>query len=70
MDYCVSELLKYHTKGLWCAVLYYDIMCQYSVHMMSQIKNNPYLELPTGLTYIAKAIGLFCIHGHKDKCFA
>ena len=51
-------------------MLYYDIMCQYSVHMMSWFKNNPYLELPTSLTHIAKAIGLFHIHSHKDDCFA
>ena len=70
MDYCVSESLKYNTKGLQRAVLYYDIMCQYLVHMMSRFKNNPYLELPTSLTHIAKAIGLFHIHGHKDDCFA
>ena len=70
MDYCVSESLKYNTKGLQCAVLYYDIMCQYSVHMMSRFKNNPYLELLTSLAHIAKAIGLFHVHGHKDDCFA
>ena len=69
MDYCMSELLKYNTQGLRHAMLYYDIMCQYLVHMMSWFENNPYLELPTSLTHIAKAIGLFHIHGHKDKCF-
>ena len=37
---------------------------------MSQFKNNPYLELPTGLTHIAKAMRLFHVHGHKDDCFA
>ena len=37
---------------------------------MSWFKNNSYLELPTGLTHIAKAIGLFHVHGHKDECFA
>ena len=70
MDYCVLESLKYNTKGLPRAVLYYDIMCQYLVHMMSRFKNNAYLELPTSLTHITKAIGLFHIHGHKDECFA
>ena len=66
----MSELLKYNTKGLRCAMLYYNIMCQYLVHMMSQFKNNPYLELPTGLTHIAKAMRLFHVYGHKDECFA
>ena len=70
IDYCVSESLKYNTEGLRRAVLYYDIMCQYSVHMVSRFANNPYLELPTSLTHIAKAIGLFHVHGHKDECFA
>ena len=65
-----NTTLKYNTKGLWCAMLYYDIRCQYLVHMMSWFKNNPYLELLTGLTHIAKAIGLFHVHGHKDECFA
>ena len=51
-------------------VLYYDIMCQYGVHMMEWFAINPYLSLPKHLTKISRAIRLFDIHGHKDECFA
>ena len=70
MDYCVCKLLKYHTHGLSCTVLYYDIMCQYWVNMKRNLAGNPFLSLPVGLTNISRAIGLFHVHGHKDKCFA
>lgn len=70
MDYCCSESLKYNTKGLQKVVLYYDIMCQYWVHMMERFAANPYLSLPEGLNEISRAIGLFHVHGHKDECFS
>ena len=70
MDYCVCESLKYNTHGLSCAVLYYDIMCQYWVNMKRRFTGNPFLSLPAGLTNISRAIGLFHVHGHKDECFA
>lgn len=70
MDYCCSESLKYNTEGLRKAILYYDIMCQYWVHMKARFAANPFLSLPTTITEISRAIGLFHVHGHKDECFA
>lgn len=70
MDYCVSESMKYNTNGLRHMILYYDIMCQYWVHMLSPFANNHYLELPVSVTHIGRAIGLFHVHGHKDECNA
>ena len=45
-------------------------MCQYWVNMKRHLAGNPFLSLPVGLTNISWAIGLFYVHGHKDKCFA
>jgi hypothetical protein len=46
------------------AMLIYDIACQYFVHLQDQIGH----LLPNGLS-LDHAIGLFHVHGHKDKCF-
>ena len=70
MDYCGCESLKYNTHGLSHAVLYYDIMCQYWVNMKRCFTGYLFLSLLAGLTNISGAIGLFHVHGHKDKCFA
>ena len=56
---------------LTCSSLHNQVLLALSLCLaFHQFKNNPYLELPTSLTHIAKAIGLFHIHGHKDDCFA
>jgi hypothetical protein len=44
-------------------MLIYDIACQYSIHLRERIGH----LLPTGLD-IDRAIGLFHVHAHKEKC--
>lgn len=45
-------------------MLIYDIACQYFIHFEDRIGH----LLPAGLE-VDRAIGLFHVHGHKDKCF-
>ena len=45
-------------------MLYYDIICQYIVHLFDRIGH----LLPSGLD-VDRAIGLFHVHGHKEECF-
>jgi hypothetical protein len=44
--------------------LFYDIICQYSIHLADRIGD----RLPPGLE-IDHAIGMFHVHGHKEECF-
>lgn len=69
MDYCLSESLKYKSKGLHFAALYYDIMCQYWRHLLQRFDKNDHLTLPDGMQF-KRAIGLFHVHGHIDECFS
>jgi KDZ transposase-like protein len=45
-------------------MLYYDIVCQYSVYLKFRIGH----RLPPDLV-VDRAIGLFHVHGHKESCF-
>lgn len=69
MDMAVSEANQYHMKNIKRSVWYYDIMCQYWVHLVARFEANPHLHFPRHLK-ILRAIGLFHVHGHQDECFA
>ena len=69
MDYALSESLSYNTKGIKRAIVMYDIMCQYGIHLLERFKQSPYLNIPKNMV-IDKGIGQFHIHGHQDQCFA
>ena len=60
---------KYRMHGIKKSIWYYDIMCQYCVHLRERFQKNPYLHIPENLD-ILRAIGLFHVHGHQDDCFA
>ncbi|KAF8260301.1 hypothetical protein EI94DRAFT_1429254, partial [Lactarius quietus] len=47
----------------------YNVMCQWSVHMMDRVNSSTYLKLPDNLK-LKLVIGLFHIHGHQDTCLA
>lgn len=69
MDYSLSKALSYKSQGLPSALVMYDIMCQYGVHMEKRFDHSPYIDLPDGME-IYKGIGLFHVHGHKEDCFS
>ncbi|KII83090.1 hypothetical protein PLICRDRAFT_119855, partial [Plicaturopsis crispa FD-325 SS-3] len=69
MDYCLSKALSYNSEGLPSALVLYDIMCQYGVHLKKRFDHSPYIDLPAGMD-IYTGIGLFHVHGHKQDCFA
>ena len=49
------------------ALVMYDIMCQYGVHLRSRVEKSPELSIPDSLE-LCTGIGLFHIHGHQDSC--
>ena len=49
------------------ALVMYDIMCQYGIHLMERVEKSPGLSIPDSLE-LHTGIRLFHIHGHQDSC--
>jgi hypothetical protein len=69
MDYSIFKALNFNMEGIEAALISYDVMCQWSVHMRERVNGSNYLNLPNNLE-LRLAIGLFHIHGHQDTCLA
>ena len=67
MDYSIFKALNFNMEGIEAALISYDVMCQWSVHMMERVIASKHLRLPDKLK-LKLAIGLFHIHGHQDTC--
>ncbi|KAI0347143.1 hypothetical protein BDW22DRAFT_1322010, partial [Trametopsis cervina] len=72
MDYSyVNSIERLIHPSISEAVVYYDVVCQWMVHLGFRIENSPILSdmlkhLPNLRT--VKGIGLFHVHGHKQAC--
>jgi hypothetical protein len=69
MDYSIFKALNFNMEGIEAALISYDVMCQWSVHMRKRVSGSNYLKLPDNLE-LKLAIGHFHIHGHQDTCLA
>ena len=69
MDYSIFKALNFNMEGTEVALISYDVMCQWSVHMMERVVGSEHLKLSDTLK-LRLAIGLFHIHGHQDTCLA
>jgi Kyakuja-Dileera-Zisupton transposase len=69
MDYSIFKALNFNMEGIEAALISYDVMCQWSVHMKDRVDGSDHLKLPNNLE-LRLAIGLFHIHGHQDTCLA
>jgi hypothetical protein len=72
MDYslCMAlcKALSYILEDIPVALVIYDIMCQYGIHLQSRVdKKSPELSISDSLE-LCTGIGLFHIHGHQDPC--
>ena len=67
MDYSLCKALSYNMESMPVALVMYDIMCQYGVHLKERVEKSPGLSLPSSLE-LRTGIGLFHIHGHQDSC--
>ena len=62
VDWVLIQALKHANMDVdQGAMLIYDIVCQYIIHLNERIGH----LLPQGLT-LDRAIGLFHVHGHKE----
>jgi hypothetical protein len=65
IDWVLLQALKWtNLDPKQSAMLIYDIVCQYFVHLQDRIGH----LLPVGLN-LDRAIGMFHVHGHKEECF-
>ena len=69
MDYSIFKALNFNMSGIEAALICYDVMCQWSVHMKDRVAGSTHLRIPDGLE-LRLGIGLFHIHGHQDTCLA
>ena len=67
MDYSLCKALSYNMQDIPVALVMYDIMCQYRVHLKERVENSQGLSIPSSLK-LQTGIGLFHIHGHQDTC--
>ncbi|KAI9447428.1 hypothetical protein H4582DRAFT_2051188 [Lactarius indigo] len=67
MDYSIFKALNFNMEGIEAALICYNVMCQWSVHMAESVVGSNYLEVPDNLE-LRLGIGLFHIHGHQDTC--
>ncbi|KAF8269526.1 hypothetical protein EI94DRAFT_1898635 [Lactarius quietus] len=67
MDYSLCKALSYNMEDIPVALVMYDIMCQYGVHLSDRVEKSPELSIANSLE-LWTGIGLFHIHGHQDSC--
>ncbi|KAF8257631.1 hypothetical protein EI94DRAFT_1817279 [Lactarius quietus] len=67
MDYSLCKALSYNMEDIPVALVMYDIMCQYGVHLGDRVEKSPELSIANSLE-LRTGIGLFHIHGHQDSC--
>ena len=67
MDYSLCKALAYNMEDIPVALVMYDIMCQYGVHLRDRVARSPQISLASSLA-LRTGIGLFHIHGHQDSC--
>ena len=69
MDYSIFKALNFNMGGIEVALICYNVMCQWSIHMKDRVAGSRHLKIPDGLE-LRLGIGLFHIHGHQDTCLA
>ena len=67
MDYSLCKALSYNMQDIPMALVMYDIMCQYRVHLKERVEKSKEISIPSFLK-LQTGIGLFHIHGHQDTC--
>src|SRR6266404_47328 len=69
MDYSIFNVLNFNMEGINSALICYNVMWQWSVHMMERVNGSNHLILADDLQ-LKLAISLFHIHRHQDTCLA
>src|SRR5882762_5073228 len=67
MDYSLSQAFQ-TLNGIRRALVLYDIMCQYGVHLQDRFNESPYLSILSDLT-LKTGVGIWHVNGHIPECF-
>ncbi|KAG1722548.1 uncharacterized protein EDB91DRAFT_1088099 [Suillus paluster] len=68
MDYALCKTLKHNASGIWRALTFYDVNCQYNKYLKDRVADSPYLQIQEQMEIIP-GIGLWHVHGHQDSCY-
>ncbi len=69
MDYSIFKALNFNIGRIEAALICYNVMCQWSIHMKDRVTSSSHLKIPDSLE-LRLGIGLFHIYGHQDTCLA
>jgi hypothetical protein len=69
MDYSICKALNFNIDGIGAALICYDVMCQWSIHIKDRMNGSKHLRISDNLE-LHLGIGLFHIYGHQDTCLA
>jgi hypothetical protein len=69
MDYSICKALNFNMDSIGAALICYDVMCQWSIHIKDRVNGSKHLRIPDNLE-LCLGIGLFHIHRHQDTCLA
>ena len=68
MDFTLFRATHYgHMSLLPRLTLYYDIICQYGVHLVDRLRIKR-IPLPNYTTFL-RGIGIWHVHGHVRRCY-
>jgi len=68
MDYSICNTLSYNSQSLHHGLVIYDIGCQWWIHFLERLHQNPHLSIPE-LMKIITAVGSFHLSAHILECF-
>jgi hypothetical protein len=69
MDYSIFKALNFNMGGIKVALICYDVICQWSIHMRDRVNGSMHLKIPDSLE-LKLGIDLFHIHGHQNTCLS
>jgi hypothetical protein len=49
MDYSIFKALNFNMGGIEMALICYNVMCQWSIHMMDRVSCSNYLKIPDSM---------------------
>jgi len=69
MDYSIFKALNFNIGSIEAALICYNVMYEWSIHIMERVCSSRYLKIPDSVE-LRLGIGLFHIYGHQDTCLA
>ena len=68
MDLSLDGALHHNTKDIERIVLFYDVVCKYSVSLLDRFRASPELNMPK-FKELNFGVGVWHIYAHINRCF-